>query len=143
MRRKDKPGITPHVRKLLKEAQHLHKIKNSTGNHDDSIKFINKRREAKDALKAARLKYYSDLTSKIQNPDTTCKVYWKLVKSIYGPKQDSGIPTLLDNGRPVSRDMDKANLLNNYFASQTILPNSTNSLPDFEYLTDARLDRSH
>ena len=139
VRRKDKPGITPHVRKLLLESKHLHKIKTSTGHITDIYRFKNKRREAKEALKIAKDKYYANLINKIQSPETTTKTYWKLVKSVYGPKLDSGIPSLLENGNVITNDRDKANLLNDYFVSQTILPPSTIPIPEFEYLTDSRL----
>ena len=72
--------------------------------------------------------------------NTTSKSYWKLVKSVYGNKQHVNIPPLLEDGVLINNDIDKANLLNNYFISQTIPPNTNIPLPVFEYLTNARLD---
>ena len=74
------------------------------------------------------------------DPDTTVKKYWKLVKSVYGSKQTISIPPLIENGSPISSDEDKAELLNEYFTSQTIPPETNVPLPETTYLTDARLD---
>ena len=47
---------------------------------------------------------------------------------------------LLENGQLINTDLDKATLLNEYFTSQTIPPNSNTPLPEFSFLTDARID---
>ena len=74
------------------------------------------------------------------DPKTSSKSYWKLVKGVYGNKQSVGIPSLVENGELITDDVTKASILNNYFTSQTIPPNSNTPLPPFSYLTDARLD---
>ena len=60
-----------------------------------------------------------------------------------GCKSDRSIPPLYENGQIIPDDLSKATLFNNYFASissfteNVIIPD----LPNFEYLTDTRLDR--
>ena len=105
------------------------------------LQFKNKRHEAKEAFRTARDNYYSTISTKLQDPACTPKTFWKLVKSVYNNNQQSNIPSLLDNGNLYTKDTDKAEILNNYFVSQTILPPATLPLPNFHYLTDARLDR--
>ena len=140
IRPKDKPGYTNQVRKLYKECHRLHKIKQRTRNPLDIQKYRDKRREAKNTFAEAKRDYYTNLSHKIMDPNTTSKSYWKLVKSVYGNKQHVSIPPLLENGVLINSDTEKANLLNAYFTSQTIPPDSNMPLPDFEFLTNARLN---
>jgi hypothetical protein len=73
------------------------------------------------------------------DPNLTTKNYWKLIKTVMGNKQITGIPTMMENDIPIPNDTDKARLLNDYFIKQTILPDTNIDLPPFEYNTDARL----
>ena len=68
-------------------------------------------------------------------------MFWKLVKTVFNSNKQSSIPLLIDNGTHYTNDLDKATILNNYFVSQTILPDSNIPLPPFHYLTNARLDQ--
>ena len=57
-----------------------------------------------------RLKeYYINLASKLVNPETAPKAYWKLVKSVYGNRQNSGIPPIIHNNNTITDDLEKAN----------------------------------
>ena len=49
------------------------------------------------------------------------KDWWKILKSFIKPNQSSSIPPLNKDGVTFEDHIDKANLLNNYFADQTPL----------------------
>ena len=139
IKQRDKPWFTPHIRKLFKACYKLHKRKNKSNLPAHIMEYQIKHREAKSAFRTAKHNYYQNIASDLQNPETTPKTFWSLLKSIFN-KNSSGIPTLIDNNNPVTDNQLKANLLNNYFASQTILPPSNVNLPPFHFITDARLD---
>ena len=67
--------------------------------------------------------------------------WWKTVKQVTGDKVYSGIPTLIENGSPIIDSIEKANIFDEYFASQCQLPDGSNDhpLPPFRYETDERL----
>ena len=66
--------------------------------------------------------------------------WWKTVKQVTGDKVYSGIPTLIENGSPIINSIKKADIFNNYFASQCQLPDGSKDhpLPPFRYETDER-----
>jgi hypothetical protein len=76
---------------------------------------------------------------KLQDKNTTSQTYWKLVKEVYGNNQSSSITSLSENNQLITDDLTKATILNEYFCSQTIPPDSNIPLPQFIYNTDARL----
>jgi hypothetical protein len=139
VRPRDKPWMTSDIRKLLRDTHRLHKKHQRTKNPTHKEHFLDKRRETNLAIKTAKKSYYKDISSKLNNKNTTTKTYWKLVKQVYGNKQSSSISTLLENNITITDDTHKANILNEYFSAQTKPPDTNIPLPAFEYLTDARL----
>ena len=136
---RDKPWFNSNIRKLYKSCYKLHKRQLKSHNPAHVLEYLNKRRQAKEAFRSAKSNYYTNLSSKIENPETTSKTFWRLVSSVFDSNH-SGIPTLFENNTQITDNRDKAELLNNFFASQTHLPPSNNNLPPFNYITDARLD---
>ena len=139
IKNKNKPWYTSKVRIAYRDSFRAYKLQKRTKaqHHIDSYK--EKHRIAKQAFRQARLDYYNNISTKLQDPSTTPKYFWKLVKTVYNNTKQSTIPVLLDNGIQHTNDLDKAEILNNYFISQTKLPASNTPLPTFTYLTHARL----
>ena len=65
----------------------------------------------------------------------------KISKRILDEKSERTIPPLLENDNLVSEDDRKADIFNNYFATIAFLDHSEPlpKLPDFQFLTDARI----
>ena len=142
IRCKDKPWFTKSIKIKYKQCIKLHKLKNMTQNPIHIEQYRQKRIEAKTAFREARKSYYNNLSSKLLDPLTTSKIFWKLVRSVFSNNnKQNNIPTLIDNNITYTNNQDKAELLNNYFVSQTILPSTNIPLPPFYYITDARLDQ--
>ena len=64
---------------------------------------------------------------KLNNPKTCAKTYWSILKSFYNYGKISLIPPLLVNNKIVSDFTEKANLFNDFFATQCT-PLSNNSV---------------
>ena len=62
--------------------------------------------------------YYDHLSKKLNNPSTSAKTYWSILKSFYKGTKVPLIPPLLVNNKTVLGFTEKANLFNDFFASQ-------------------------
>ena len=71
-----------------------------------------------DQIKLSKQKYYDDLSSKLNNPLTSRKKYWTLLKTLINGKKVPTIPPLLVNNIYVSNFNEKANAFNTFFATQ-------------------------
>ena len=83
--------------------------------------FKNIRRRCKLTISLAKRNYEASTVSRLTDPLTTPKFYWKTLKSLLGTKIDSGIPSLIHQGQVLSSSADKSEALNNYFVEQSTL----------------------
>ena len=77
----------------------------------------------------------------LSDPNLNIRNFWKISKRILDGKSERTIPPLLENDNLVPEDDRKADIFNNYFASIASLDHSEPlpKLPDFQFLTDARI----
>ena len=69
-------------------------------------------------LISIRKEEYNNLSKKLNDPNTSAKIYWLILKSFYKGNRVPLIPPLLVNNKIVSDFTEKANLSNDFFASQ-------------------------
>ena len=59
--------------------------------------------------------YYNNIALKLNNPKTSAKTYWSILKTFYNGKKIPVIPPLLINNKLVSNFKTKANHFNIFF----------------------------
>ena len=79
------------------------------------------------------------MTEKLDNPFTAQKAYWSILNNFLGQGKAPNIPPLMVNDFAVSDFTIKANLFNNFFASQCSPAVESSALPDFRYKTQKRI----
>ena len=73
--------------------------------------------------------YYNNLSKKLNDPNTSAKTYWSILKSFYKGNRGLLIPPLLVNNKILSDFIEKANLFNDFFASQCTPISNSSILP--------------
>ena len=101
IRPKDKPGMTCLVRSLFRKCRRLHKIAIRTKNAGEIENHRNARHEAKVAWKQVQMIYYEKLNKQIENPDTSKKSYWKIIKSLQGQTKPHPYQKLLKMAKAI------------------------------------------
>ena len=82
-------------------------------------KIISKRKE----------EYHYHLASKLNNPSTSAKRYWSILKTFYNGKKVPLIPPLQIGNTLVSDFKKTSNIFNKFFASQCVPLNSDSNIP--------------
>ena len=82
------------------------------------------------------------MISNLSKDNLDVNTFWKLSKNILGCNSDRSIPPLIENDQVIPDDLSKATVCNNYFASISSFPENIQipDLPNFNYLTETRLD---
>ena len=87
-----------------------------------------------------KYKYYNKLAMKLNNPNTSSKTYWSILKTFYNGRKIPIIPPLIKDGKLESDFKIKANHFNSFFASQCTPLVNNSKLPDkITYISAARL----
>ena len=152
IRPKDKPWVTAHTKLLIRKRNRAWKKYKKSVIKDNGItspvterlfQFYKRCRNISvSANKKSIRTYFANLRSELDSREINVKKWWNLSKSILGCKLHPSIPPLIENDNIISNNSEKAEVFNQYFASQCRTPADDNSpqLPDFAYRTDARLD---
>ena len=69
------------------------------------------------------------IVNKLKSESLTSRDWWSTLKNIISGGHKASIPPLENDGTIFSDDLDKANILNNYFRDQTIIDDKDVELP--------------
>ena len=73
--------------------------------------------------------YHRLLSDKLNDPHTSAKSYWSILKTLYNGKKIPLIPPILINNKLISNFKEKANHFNAFFASQCTPVSNNSTLP--------------
>ena len=77
---------------------------------------------------------------KLNNPQTSPKLYWSIIKSCYNGRKIPIIPPLSVHGKIIANFKEKANLFNKYFSPQcNPLPNDSQLPENQTHITETKL----
>ena len=119
---KDKPWINKDIKTCIKTRDRLFRKyqRSKREEHLDLYKKV--KEEVNHKITSAKMTYKQKIVEKLQNLQNSPKRFWAVAKEVYGNKTNSGIPTLIDDNTQYSTAEQKANLLAEYFASQSQMP---------------------
>ena len=102
---------------------------NPTAHNKETLDFQAK--EQTSLIIESKERFIAKMSTKLDNPKTFPKTYWSIINKFLSNKKTPIIPPVLGNGELVSDFEQKANLFNNYFASQCTPIKNSNKLPNF------------
>ena len=120
-RRNGKPWFNQYLLRLRRQRDRLfHRSKHLEKDHRLSLAYRKIRNLYVAELRAAEKKYYIRQCSRLSSKRTLKDHHrwWGTAKSLCGIRTSRSLPTLVNNGSPVSSPLDKAECLNNFFAAQ-------------------------
>ena len=98
-------------------------------NYDAYLKLQTISTELSEMILKRKEDYYCVLSDKLNDPHTSAKSYWSILKTLYNGKKIPLIPPILISNKLVSKFKEKANHFNAFFASQCTPVSSNSTLP--------------
>ena len=93
-----------------------------------------------DSILRSKEEYHSRLASKLNNPKTSAKTYWSILKTFYNGKKIPVIPPILINNQLITNFKDKARYFNEFFSEQCSPLSNTSEIPKTQsFITNDRL----
>ena len=108
-------------------------LKKSLSRSKNFIGLQNLAIEISELISIRKEEYYNNLSKKLNDPNTSAKTYWSILKSYYKDNRVPLIPPLLVNNKIVSDFTEKANLFNDFFASQCTPISNSSILPSRKF----------
>ena len=129
VRQSDPPWLTNNIKKMMRKRKRLYDKYKRSNNIVDFENFKQIRNRATNEIRKSKHKQTDNLAQKLTNNTSEPKDWWKTLKQFIKPDHCSSFPPLIKNEDIYSEDMDKANLLNQFFAEQTHLDETNSTLP--------------
>ena len=93
------------------------------------------------AVTIAKLSYLTNLRNKMNDPNTSQNIYWKVISRVMNKCRAPKLPPLLVNNVFILNCRDKAKSFNDFFSNQCRLITNSSTLPILNFLTDKRIDQ--
>ena len=138
----DPPWITSTIKSLIRKRKRAYKKARRTNliEHWQSFKRI--RNKVISMVRKGKDSFYENLSDKLKSHKLCSKDWWSTIKHFINSNSTSNIPPLEYNNNVVSEDLAKANVLNTFFQSQTIMNENGVILPDIQPAqVDTELDK--
>ena len=140
VRPKNLPWFNSSIRKLMRKRNRLYKKYklNKTAERYEAFKKL--RNDVTAHLRKSKKEYFESLACKFKPSSLSSSDYWKTLKSFIKPSTNTSIPPIFHNGSYVSDNDPKAKLLNKFFVSQTIIDDSSATLPNSTFPVEDTLN---
>jgi len=128
IRSRDKPWMKSNVRLAIRKRDRLLRIHNSLKTCSSWERYRRQRNYTVSLIRHAKKAYHEKANNELSDPKINKKKWWSITKRLCG-NNTSSIPIIVENGVPIVDPKEKASCFNDFFVSQTFLPNSDSDPP--------------
>ena len=130
----DHPWITCHVKNLIRKRKRTYRQYKKTNDVYFWTKYKQLRNKTDNNVRKSKKDYFEKLDKLLSSENCNSKVFWKTSKQLLNLNRTSdSIPILTMNHEVAETDLQKAEMLNSYFSSQTKVNDSNKPLPYIEH----------
>ena len=129
VRRSDPPWLTNNIKKMMRKRKRLYDKYKRSNNIVDFENFKQITNKDTNEIRKSKHIQADKLAQKLANVTSGPKEWWKTLKQFIKTDHRSSFPLLTKDGDIYSDDVDKANLLNHFFAEQIHLDEINSTLP--------------
>ena len=121
--------MNEYIKRKIMDKKVISKSSNTNKSYDANLKLQAVSTELSEMILTWKDDYHRQFSDKLNDPKTSVKAYWSILKTLYSGKKITLIPLILVNNKLVSIFKKKANHFNAFFASQCIPVSNDSALP--------------
>ena len=133
--------MTERIKNKIFKKNYIHKSYISNGKTAiDYQKLHDIGSEISQMISKRKKEYYDQLSKKLNDPLTSSKTYWSILKTFYSGTKIPLIPPIIIDNKVITNFRGKANVFNNFFASKCMSIVNDSTLPfTIMYRTENKL----
>ena len=113
---KDPPWMTERIKNKIFKKDYIYKSYISNGKTAiDYQKLHDIGSEISQMISKRKKEYYDQLSKKLNDPLTSSKTYWSILKTFYSGTKIPLIPPIIIDKKVITNFREKANFFNNFF----------------------------
>ena len=137
---KDPPWINKNIKKALRRKNRLYRKFISDGQKkEDETDLTEATNSVSELISSAKESYFVKMGYKLNDPQTSPKAYWSILKRFLNKVKIPEIPPLLIGNVFETNFKSKAGIFNEYFSTQCTTLDNGSTLPQFNFRTPHRL----
>ena len=126
----DPPWMTSTLKRFIRKRKRAYRKAKRTNLESNWKKFRKLRNRTITMIRDSKQSFYDKIADKLKCETLSSKDWWSTLKTVIAPNSKSIIPPLTYNDHIYSDESDKADILNDFFQSQTLLDDQNAVLPD-------------
>ncbi|MCG8034058.1 MAG: reverse transcriptase family protein [Candidatus Thiodiazotropha taylori] len=132
IKQSDPPWITSDIKCWIRKRKRAYKraLRSDSDRHWYSFRKL--RNKVIAMVRNSKRQFSDKLSDKLKSHKLCSKDWWSTLKYFINPASTSSIPPLEYNDNVYTEENDKANILNEFFQSQTVLNENGAALPDIQ-----------
>ncbi|MES9883011.1 MAG: reverse transcriptase family protein [Sedimenticola sp.] len=124
VRQHEPPWITTYIKGMIRKRKRLYRKAKHTNNITHWASFRTYRNTVISEIRQSKNDYYDGISNKLKSGQYSSKDWWSTLKYFISENENKTIPPLKHDGAIIDDDTEKANILNNFFRDQTLLPDA-------------------
>ena len=145
IRPNDPSWMTSSIKNKIRKRNRVHSIAKRSNSPFYWAKFRKRRNEVIQEVRKAKKDFLISTANKLRDGNISTKQWWSIIKSLTKSHTDNyAIPVMQDaDGNQATSSADKANVLNEFFTSQSYLNDGNIPVPEFPNLSSNTLTELH
>ncbi len=129
VRQFEPPWITTNIKRMIRKRKRLYHKAKETNNLLHWTSFQKFRNDVISAIRQSKNDCYDGISNKLKSGQPSTKDWWSTLKYFICENENKTIPPLQHDGLIIDDDIEKANILNNFFRDQTLLVDPPEPFP--------------
>ncbi|MEW8545351.1 MAG: reverse transcriptase domain-containing protein, partial [Candidatus Thiodiazotropha sp.] len=129
------PWINSNIKRNIRKRKRAYRKVKRTNLDSDWKKFKTLRNKVVQNIRDSKKSFYDKIAAKLTSETLSSKDWWSTLKTFISPNYKTAIPPLTFNDDIYTEEIDKANILNTFFQSHTILNEQNALIPNLPRAT--------
>ena len=130
IRPSDPPWMTSSIKRYIRKRKRAYRRAKQTNFMNDWNTFRRLRNKTISMIRESKKALNESLSDKLKSVSLSPRQWWSLLKSFISPSSQASSPPLEKDGLVFVEEVEKANVLNDFFRDQTLLNDHDAALPE-------------